>query len=329
MNVDKIKRIRVILGTISFYIFLAGFVAISIIASVYKNQGNSFYFFNNRFDVVLSGSMSIKNAKHLDFLEGHDDQIQINDLVISSKIDNETKLEVYDIVIFHSKDFGNNMHRIVEKAYDGQMCHINKFSKTQYHGIDVFEPTALSSSVIFDTRFLFSDITVVTYSDEPYDRDEYYLNIESAETFFNVSSVQSDEGYYINTLRYHNESEKYRRFSLTKHSYTFSSKFAYIKVYGKGITCEINPELLDGSTEQTHLFNAKEKYKIRGDAIENDDGWFYKEQIYSKVHTVIPKVGYIIRFTYSKYGIIILLILSVLPVLITLLVNYRKKNVEE
>lgn len=327
MKIKKLTTIRKIIQTICYYTFIVFFIVIVITSVVHRKNGSPFYFYNKRFDIVLTGSMSYKNEKYLDFLKGHDDQIQPNDLVISSKVTDETPLNVYDVVLFDSKDFGDNMHRIVDKKYEGQICNINFFKKAIYHGQEVMDPEGLNTSIIFESSFRFTDITVVTYSDLPYQSDEYYYLINSAPIYMNISSSYNEDGYYENTLRYHYYSDSLKTFSLTKHSYEFNSKFKSIKLFGwSSIECEITPELLDGSSEQKHIFNPVEIYQIRGDAIEYDDGWYHRDKIIAKKEAIIPKVGYIIKFTSSPAGIIIILILSIAPILLSFILSYVRSK---
>lgn len=82
-----------------------------------KVTNNSIYLFGIRHDAVLTDSMSYKNEdpKVQEFLKGHDDQLYVGDLVYSNKVNMDTKLKVYDIVIFKHHDTGRQtIHRIVQ-----------------------------------------------------------------------------------------------------------------------------------------------------------------------------------------------------------------------
>lgn len=81
---------------------------------ILKFSGQTIYWGGMRVDVVLTDSMSVKNEKYAAFLYGHDDQLQPYDLTYCRKIDENTDLQVYDIVIFDSPVFGPTIHRIVE-----------------------------------------------------------------------------------------------------------------------------------------------------------------------------------------------------------------------
>ena len=84
---------------------------------VLKFTNNSIYLFGYRADVVLSGSMEYKNEDPVvqSFLEGHDDQFAKGDLIYSVKIDADTPIDIYDVVMF--KNPSTNLltsHRVVE-----------------------------------------------------------------------------------------------------------------------------------------------------------------------------------------------------------------------
>ena len=111
-NKKKVKIINIVLNAICVFIF--AFAAYELLL---KFTNNSIYLFGVRNDVVLTNSMSYKNEdpRIQSFLEGHDDQLQVGDLVQSTKVKKETELKIYDIVLFINKD--NNkltIHRIVD-----------------------------------------------------------------------------------------------------------------------------------------------------------------------------------------------------------------------
>ena len=84
---------------------------------VLKFTNNSIYLFGVRSDVVLSDSMSFvsEDKKVQKFLAGHDDRLKTGDLVYSTKVKEDTELNVYDIVIFKNMDNGKEtIHRIVD-----------------------------------------------------------------------------------------------------------------------------------------------------------------------------------------------------------------------
>ncbi len=70
--------------------------------------------FGYRFSVIASESMSYVNESNKEFLEGHDDQLQVNDLIITEPINDINDLNVYDIITFIDDDNTLICHRIVE-----------------------------------------------------------------------------------------------------------------------------------------------------------------------------------------------------------------------
>ncbi len=108
----KQKKIKI--KDIISNIVIWGVLLIVAIQLVNKFTGHTPYFFGYRHDVVLTDSMSEVNNHHVDFLKGHDDQLQPFDYIISKKINDKTELNVYDIVVFNHPLFGETVHRIVD-----------------------------------------------------------------------------------------------------------------------------------------------------------------------------------------------------------------------
>ena len=111
---------------------------------VLKFTNNSLYLFGVRSDVVLSDSMSFvsDDKKVQKFLKGHDDRLEKGDLVYSTKVKNDTELNVYDIVIFKNMDNGKDtIHRIVDirdgKDYlDGETRYVIRADTAKYTETD-------------------------------------------------------------------------------------------------------------------------------------------------------------------------------------------------
>lgn len=108
----KSKKVWSIIGYVACgLIFL--FVAYEL---VIRFTNNELYLFGIRSDVVLTDSMSYKNEdpEIQEFLKGHDDQLQVGDLIYSVRITESTELNVYDKVMFIHPDTGKlTTHRIV------------------------------------------------------------------------------------------------------------------------------------------------------------------------------------------------------------------------
>lgn len=116
---DKKKTAKVVFNVI-FYVVMAVIISTLIYGLVLKSKGSqSFYVFGYRAMIVSSSSMSTKFPAYEEFLEGHDEQMQVGDLVITRKIRPEDELEVYDIVTFVDSLDRTVIHRIVETGYVG------------------------------------------------------------------------------------------------------------------------------------------------------------------------------------------------------------------
>lgn len=114
MEKEKKQKKKIKIKDIISNIVVLGVLLIVAIQLINKFTGHTPYFFGYRHDVVLTDSMSEVNKHHADFLEGHDDQLQPFDYIISKKINDKTELNVYDIVVFNHPIFGETVHRIVD-----------------------------------------------------------------------------------------------------------------------------------------------------------------------------------------------------------------------
>lgn len=110
-KVKSVKRKTWDVISVILIVLLFGFISLEL---VQKFRHEPIYWFGYRTDVVLTDSMSEVAPEHADFLAGHDDRIQKNDLVQSKKIDDQTELNLYDIVMVPSSVYGTVVHRIVK-----------------------------------------------------------------------------------------------------------------------------------------------------------------------------------------------------------------------
>ncbi|MCR4879664.1 MAG: hypothetical protein K5906_01745 [Bacilli bacterium] len=329
MNLEKIKKVRKILGKILSPLLVVFLFSIVTISLVYKFTNNTFYFFNYRNDVVLSNSMSYKNEEHLEFLNGHDDQIQKGDLVISKKITNSMPLNVYDIVLFKNPSIGTDMHRIVEKDYDGEKFTFTSIKVGEKFGKTLFYGDQPSFSIKLNTIYSFSKMDAVIYSENPFDKSELYFNTSAIDSDVTVVSELQEGGYYKNIVSLDKVSPYLTTFSITRKSYIYLSYFESVRLYGGSTECLITSDIITGEEKQNYIFHPIEKFMIRGDAAKTEDGWFYREDIYSKVTNRIPKIGYFISFLSSPYGVIMIVGLAIIPVVYSFFTDKRKgKNNE-
>ena len=303
------KKVSKILGY-SLVVFVFAIVAIGMF---YKFAKKTFYFFNTRADVVLTDSMSVKNEKYEDFLKGTK-QIQAFDFVISKRITDKTKLKVYDVVIFDNPDIGIDMHRIVEINQVGDNFIFDNISEETINDIKTFKYAAPSSSIVLEDTFSFTDLEIVTYTQNAYDEDEYYFNIGNYPITPIVVSNLDTNGYYKNTISYHRDSAAPTSFSITKKNYECNSYFESIKLSGGKKSITINSETIKQAVDGKYAFNISEKYRIRGDKANTDDGWYEKKQLKAKVVNVIPKVGFVFRFLSTPFGAIMLIGLMFIPI---------------
>ena len=129
-----------------------------------------------------------------------------------------------------------------------------------------------------------------------------------------INSVKESNGLYKTTITYHRNSSSPAKFSITKQSYQYLTYFEYIKLSGGKNEILINNEVLAEAKEDKYSFNVNERYLIRGDKANTDDGWYDKNKLQSKVIKVVPKFGYPVRFLSSPYGTILLVGLMLIPI---------------
>ncbi len=286
----------------------------SLFLLISRQSNGSVLIFGNRYDVVLSNSMSYKNEAHLDFLNGHDDQIQKMDVVQSRAVDKNSEINVYDIVLFRDKTIGTNMHRVVDKqvknidyfylkdaAITNEEISLNQYGSKIYTSTNLhfttLELTFVSSNASFSNGYnvslnthLYLDLTVETK--QVADKYEHKLTAKK--------STDAPGKLIIG----HNKEFDYGSEVIT--SIKLDSTYGDININGS------NFELIDGI--YTSINNITYEYMIRGDAAKTEDGWFTIDQIYSKVTKIIPKAGYFVSYITSVPGIIMLVGIGLLIV---------------
>lgn len=327
MEIKKVFSYRKKVSRILCY-SLVGFIFFIIaIALLYKATKRTFYFYNHRYDVVLTDSMSVKNEKYKDFLQGTK-QIKAFDFVVSERITNKTKLKVLDVVIFDNPDIGMDMHRIVDIDRIGDTVKFENIGEEKVGDVDVLKFTSPSSSIVLKDEFCYTDVEVVNYSQEAFDENEYYFNVGPTFITPNITSTLESNGYYKNIITYHKDSSAPATFSITKKSYDFKSSFASIKLHGAKKEILINNSTFKQAEDGEFMFNITEKFLIRGDKANTDDGWYEKSKLQSKVIMVLPKLGYPIRFLASPYGTILLVGLMFIPLTYWFIFDKKKEERE-
>lgn len=133
----KAKKVVNIIADVLFYVVLALLVVVLVCFFVDKFSGEETYpFFGFRGMVVRSNSMSFKNEEFKDFLAGHDEQFEKDDLIFTRKLKKGEELKVYDIVTFKNGNM-TVIHRIVEiYEKDGVTYYVTRGDATPEEGTD-------------------------------------------------------------------------------------------------------------------------------------------------------------------------------------------------
>ena len=277
---------------------------LTLFGIISKFGQGSFYLFGHRADVVLSNSMSTKHPEYASFLEGHDNQMQKNDLVFSSKVDTNTELNVYDIVIFNNPRTGPTMHRIVgkkEKSFEQIKLRNGEKPSVGHEGAFIL-PTM---SACIETSLLpYSDFYIAMYSVNEYD-DRYHFSFDGQLVTPEVDHAQSGP-YHVYNFHIHRDSARPSIFRMTH-----KKEFDYATDYFFGLQCVnqnksflVSPqeftEVEDGLSFKTNVVYL---YEIRGDANNLSDGEFTVDYILAKVEACWPKVGIIFGYLTSTFGI--------------------------
>lgn len=188
-NMEKNNRTKKIIKKVFSIIggVLIGFILVfSTWTTIDKFTGYNFPFIKGfRNTVIISGSMADIHPDWAEFLEGHNDQIQINDIVTTILVPFE-EVEVYDIVIVYN---GKMLicHRVVDKGIDenGEKYLITR-GDANYN---------IDGKIYFDKNFKGKVIKVTSGSGEfvrfmqsPY----FYLSLSVAITIYAVSGIIID-----------------------------------------------------------------------------------------------------------------------------------------
>lgn len=101
-----------------------------------KAVGKDFFVFGSRFDVVLTGSMSTLDDANKTYYEerGWNNRLQVDDLIISTKITADTEINEGDIVTYNNPAFGKVTHRIIKIYYrpDGEKLYRIRADSVDY-----------------------------------------------------------------------------------------------------------------------------------------------------------------------------------------------------
>ena len=329
MKKKKGKGRARIVGKVLASILVASLFIFVAVELYYKFTQKTFYVFNHRFDVVLTDSMSKKNEAYEEFLKDTE-QIQAFDFVVSKRITDKTKLDVLDVVIFNNPDVGTDMHRIVEIDRIGETFELKNLAEEKVGEVTTFKFASPDSCIALEKTYVYTDMEVVAYSREAFDENEYYFNVGASAIEPTIASTQESNGYYRNVITYHRDSKSPAKFSIAKRNYDYNATFEYIKLSGGKNEILINNDIVKQADEDgKYMFNVSERYLIRGDKANTDDGWYERKDLQSKVTNVIPKMGYPVRFLSSPWGTIMILGLCLIPIAYWLLFDKKKKDPEQ
>lgn len=308
-----LKKKRLV-ANIIFYtliVLIYGFV-ISMLITKFTTGGGTIYLFNIRYDVVLTGSMSQRNEYHLDFLEGTT-QIQQYDVVRSRKIDDGTKLNVKDVVLFTNHYLGNitDMHRIVNitEKYDTLTVYNSEAAQ-----IDDKKTIHLNdySSYIRMTDTQVSKIELSVLSPNMYDYDYAFgFGGDYLESTFTSEKVGN---YYVSTVTCLHNSSAAKPISIVKNNHNGSYIASVTFTTPNGNTYSFTGDdytPVEGEPFEKH-YNIRELYEVRGDKAKDSDGIFERSSIQSRVENILPKAGYVVRYLTSIPGILMFVGLGII-----------------
>ena len=316
MKNDKVKKALRITVDVIAYVFAGLLLFSAVICIILRASGNSIKVFGYRFDVVLTDSMSEKNPDHEDFLKGHDDQIQPMDMVVTNTRVTQDDIEVYDIVLFNNPSLNvTDMHRIVDKTLkDQDNIYITNAYYQTLNGVNGFSFRGLSGGIVSNV-ICATQMTLVTYSTELDERDHFKFSYTGGFYDVDVTREAKDGGYYT-TYHLDTGSTSPRRLAVA-HACEYDYSAEVIS------SCVINSTLGDIDIKEDNLkaedngyhgiYNTSYYFEIRGDKSSTSDGkQFTMEHIIGKVVNRIPKIGYVISYLSSVWGMILLIGLGVI-----------------
>ena len=324
----KTKPIKKRIYDIVTWVLVFLLFGLSIVLLFSRRANGVTVLFGNRYDVVLSTSMSYKNDAHLDFLEGHDDQIQKMDVVKSKEINKYTELNVYDIVIYKDPYIGTNMHRIVDKRLDTQdELYLSKVEIKENGNILLNDGL---SRIYSNDLLSYKQVQLSIVSNNEEFSDGYYISFDGMAQQTSYETKKNNDGTYTHILTMQKDSDRPGKLGIL-HSKDFdfnSEEIQNITVYSYYGKISVDGNSFSKNDEDIYCLytNQTYSYEIRGDAAKDSDGWFTIDKIYSKVNRVIPKVGILVRFITSIPGIIMFAAIGVLLLVVDFVLERDKKR---
>lgn len=308
-------------------VLIYGFVIFQLIV---KFNGGVVYLFDTRFDVVLTDSMSKKNENHLDFLDGTS-QIQVYDVVSSKKINDNTELNLKDVVLFKNPDLQGRtvMHRIAEITQKYDTLKINTAVEYTFNGVKTISLTTYGSSIYLSDQSLKS--IEVEFVSNILSESYFSFNIGGSYVDGELTTTKIDNYYQHKLVALTNTKAAIpTRIVPTILDDAYITKVTYTtntdRTFDFGAADYIKPE--------AEIFEAKvnviDFYKLRGDKAKDFDAGgkeFERSELISKVDNVIPKLGYIVRFLNSIPGMILLIGLAIIITVTSYFYNRIPKKV--
>ena len=305
---DNKKKIngRKIFDVVSWVLIFFLF-SCSLGALLVKNKKGTVYIFGSRYDVVLTDSMSTINENHSEFLSGKSNQIQAFDLVRSEKVNAQTKLNLYDVVLFNNPYVGTDMHRVVGIEEDsGDEIYLEKNTFATVDGKEGLLLPNIESRIYTNTLNLSGMELDILTSDATYNNG-YYFNFGGTNIEPTVTTTQVGDKYLHHLVLSRNTSRPVIVNLTHRLEFDYNDHLllnvTYHSYYGD-IHLNNSEFVLNEHEEYFLRTNITYKYEIRGDKAKDSDGTFKIDQIYSKVVQVIPKAGYVVRYMTSTFGIL-------------------------
>lgn len=329
--INQKKKKKTLIINVLLYVISAILLIITVFGVIARlSSTNGLFIFGNRFDVVLTNSMSAKNPEYEEFLRGHDNQIQKFDLVVSKQIASEEELSVYDIVLFRNPGIGVDMHRIVAK--EQYSCSQLYAFKASYKTLNNYEGVCLNeyASSIASNVISHDEITLVTYSTEDDQKEHFYFSIPSEnikvhktkeiveDGFITTYSIKRETTTPVSLIINHGSNYNFENEIITSCVVTVKNEIEPISFDKESIEIE--------GTTITATSNRHYKYTIRGDLSNTADGEFTRESIISKVTTAVPKLGYVVRYLSSIWGIILFASLGVIIIVYDIVSSKIRKK---
>lgn len=307
------KKKKNLIINIFFYtllIIIYGFVTFGVIT---KFTGGRVHLGSMSMDVVLTDSMSYRNKDNKD-LDGTS-QIQPFDIVVSHSINESTELNVKDVVLFRSKNYNYQIvcHRIIAITQKGKdFTVINSHKDTPEFASKELLTLDHQGFITLDP-IPFSKITVELYTREL--RENYLIfQINKKNVPVNVETEKLADNLYHHYISYE-KTDDYTYGSIIGRSGSFEhyiSSITYESNKSGNTTVDSKDIVLDETGSYKTLLYTYELYTIRPDTSTGTDGDYKREDLISKVTSVIPKLGHLIHFLQSIPGIIMMVGLAII-----------------